>query len=141
MSDDEVGSLQDELRRLGQALGDWSTHRVEQHTSAENDPDGLIGGTDQLPTDNQTDNDPDSADARLPIACQSCPICQFIALSQGERTEALEGLLTAAAGLVTALTTYVDKQTEAARQPARRRRADDRPDGAAPGSVQRIDLT
>ncbi|GAB3302538.1 hypothetical protein EK0264_02015 [Epidermidibacterium keratini] len=114
---DKVEGLTDELRKLAAALG-----KLDDHT-AHDAPAGAVSG---------------ESETTQPAACRYCPICQLIALARGQRTESLDSLVTAATGLLSALTSYVDQKAEQERGPGTAT-GDQRGDGS--GRVERIDLS
>lgn len=122
MSEGDVDSLTDELRKLAVALSKLEDHDAHgaaaEGATASEDPHGA----------------PASAQ---PAACRYCPICQLIALARGQRTESLDSLVTAATGLLGALTSYVDQK--AAQERGSAPSGDHRP-GDGSGRVERIDL-
>lgn len=121
MSEGDVDSLTDELRKLAVALS-----KLEDHDAHGAASEGASASED--PNDAPTQ----------PAACRYCPICQLIALARGQRTESLDSLVTAATGLLGALTSYVDQK--AAQERGSAPTSDDRP-GDGSGRVERIDLS
>lgn len=122
MSERDVESLTDELRKLAVALS-----KLEDHDAHGAAPDGAGASEDP--------NEPPAS--AQPAACRYCPICQLIALARGQRTESLDSLVTAATGLLSALTSYVDQKS--AQERGSGSAGDDRP-GEGSGRVERIDL-